>query len=254
MKKTAAVILIGDELLSGRTQDVNFQQIAIFLGAQGIEAALAKIIGDNEAEIIDSVQKLSEAYDYVFTTGGIGPTHDDITAGAVAKAMGVPLERNPEAVRAVKERFALNRPNEEVGEARLKMADIPQGAELITNLVSGAPGFNIKNVYVLAGVPLICEAMLDSLAEKGLEGGEKWLSRTLRGRGLAEGDIAEKLGSIQEAHEGMKIGSYPSFSKEDGFALRIVLRAPESLAQTLDSAQNQVADLMKSLNSTPEIE
>lgn len=253
MKKTAAVVLIGDELLSGRTQDLNFQQIAIFLSAQGIDAALAEIIGDNEAEIIDSVRKLSSLYDYVFTTGGIGPTHDDITAAAVAKAMTAPLERNAEAARAIKERFALNRPNEEVGEARLTMADIPQGAELIANPVSGAPGFIIKNVYVLAGVPLICQAMLDSLAQQGIEGGEKWLSRTLKSKSLAEGDIAQKLGSIQEAHEGVKIGSYPSFGKS-GFALRIVVRAPESLAKDLDSAQKQVSDLMKSLGSEPEIE
>ena len=255
MRKTAGVILIGDELLSGRTQDVNFQQIALFLGAQGIEVRAANIIGDIETEIISAVRAFASAYDYVFTTGGIGPTHDDITAAAVAKAMAAPLERNAEAVQAIKERFALNRPNQsgaEIGAARLRMADIPKGAQLIANPVSGAPGFIIGNVYVLAGVPLICAAMLDSIAALGIEGGEKWLQLTLKAK-LAEGDIAQKLGSIQAAYAGVKIGSYPSFSKQ-GASLRIVLRAPESLAHSLNAAERETARLMQGLGVEPEKE
>ena len=252
MKKTAGVILIGDELLSGRTQDSNFQQIARFLESMGIEVRTGLIIGDVEAEIIHSIQTFAERYDYVFTTGGIGPTHDDITAAAVAKAMNAPLVRNADAARAITERFALNRPNEEVGEARLKMADIPAGAKLINNPVSGAPGFLVNNVYVLAGVPLICSSMLDSIAQSGIEGGDKWLSRTLQAP-LAEGDIAESLGSIQKANEGVKIGSYPSFGK-GGATLRIVLRAPESLADSLQRAEQETFRLMQKLGVSPERE
>lgn len=252
MKKTAMVILIGDELLSGRTQDLNLQQIAGFLISIGVQLEEARIIGDDEGEIVAAVKGAAQRFDYVFTTGGIGPTHDDITAAAIAKAMECSLERNLEAVRMIKERFAINRPNEEAGEARLRMADIPQGALLIDNPVSGAPGFRIKNVFVLAGVPLICAAMLDSLAKHSIEGGERWISHTIKGK-AAEGDVAAALEQIQQEYEGVKIGSYPSFSKE-GAALRIVVRAPESLVSRLDLAVESVFQLMESLGSMPERE
>ena len=248
MNKSAGVLLIGDELLSGRTQDSNLVQIANFLGAIGIQLAEARVIGDLEAEIIQAVRDLAKRYDVVLTTGGIGPTHDDITAAAIAKAFNRACHRNPDAVKAIAARFALNRPGEPPGEARLRMADMPEGAELIDNPVSGAPGFRIENVFVLAGVPLICAAMLDSLINR-IEGGERWLSHTLKAK-LAEGDMAEALGNIQKARPNVKIGSYPSFGP-DGAMVRIVARAPESAAQTLQSTIAQLRELITALGAKP---
>ena len=248
MNKFAGVILIGDELLSGRTQDSNLVQIADFSNQIGIQIAEARIIADSERDIMDSVTMFSKQYDYVFTTGGIGPTHDDITASAIAKAFDRPLIRDSEAVEMIKKRFAYHRPNEPIGEARLKMADIPQGARLIKNAVSGAPGFQIENVFVLAGVPLICASMLEALTDQ-IEGGEKWISHSVKGA-LAEGDIAQQLSTIQRECGGVKIGSYPSFG-EDGMCLRIVLRAPQSAYQSHQTAIEQVRMLMKERGVQP---
>ncbi len=251
MSKYAAVLLIGDELLSGRTQDVNLRQIAIFLAQKGVEIAEARIVADKEDEIIKAVRALCDRYDYVFTTGGIGPTHDDITAAAVAKAFDRPLERNPEAAHAIERRYAAQRPGQPVGEARLRMADMPQNVRLIDNLISGAPGFEIGNLFVLAGVPVICAAMLEQLADR-ITGGARWISRTVRGQ-LGEGDIAEKLQKIQDDAPDIKIGSYPSFA--DGRpTLRIVLRAPETAHNAHKTAVQAVIALMQQLGAQPEEE
>ena len=251
MQKYASVLLIGDELLSGRTQDVNLQQIAAFLSEMGVEIAEARIVADKEAEIIKAVRQLAENYDYVFTTGGIGPTHDDITATAIAKAFGRPMERNAAAAAAIEARYASQRPGQPVGEARLRMADMPKNVRLIDNPVSGAPGFEINNVFVLAGVPMICAAMLAELADR-IQGGERWVSRTLRAR-LGEGDIAEALQQVQNDAPEVKIGSYPSFA--DGHpTLRIVLRAPESAANQHKTAIHAVSKLMRTLGADPQEE
>ncbi len=251
MPKYACVLLIGDELLSGRTQDVNLQQIAAFCAKKGVEIAEARVIADQESEIIAAARALAARYDYLFTTGGIGPTHDDITAAALAKAFNRPLERNQDAAAAIKTRYAQNRPGQPVGEARLRMADMPQNVRLIGNPISGAPGFEIENVFVLAGVPMICAAMLDELADR-IEGGERWISRTVRAQ-LGEGDIAAALREIQNDAPEVKIGSYPSFA--DGRAtLRIVLRAPESAANRHATAFEAVSKLMRALGATPQEE
>ena len=251
MSKYAAVLLIGDELLSGRTQDVNLRQIAAFLGERGVQIAEARIVADKEDEIVKAARALCQLYDYVFTTGGIGPTHDDITAAAIAKAFDRPLERNPEAVRAIERRYAQQRPGQPLGEARLRMADMPQNVRLIDNPISGAPGFEIGNLFVLAGVPVICAAMLEQLAER-ITGGERWVSRTVRGL-LGEGDIAEPLQDIQNQAPEVKIGSYPSFA--DGRpTLRIVLRAPETAHNAHKAATQAVMRLMRDLGGQPEEE
>lgn len=216
---TAAVLLIGDELLSGRTRDKNFHHIAEMMTAKGIDMREARIVGDIQAEIVAALNELRARYTYVFTTGGIGPTHDDITADAVAVAFGVGIGVNEEALALLKARYK----GGEINEARLRMARTPDGARLVHNKVSAAPGFRIENVIVMAGVPAIMRAMLDAVAPE-LEGGIVMVSETVRTNAL-EGDLGTPLGAIQENYGAdVSIGSYPFY--DDGvFGTQIVVRS-----------------------------
>jgi molybdenum cofactor synthesis domain-containing protein len=239
---SAAVLLIGDEILSGRTKDKNLGYIADFLTALGIDLLEARVVGDNEAAIIAAVNDLRSRYSYVFTTGGIGPTHDDITADAVAKAFGVPIDHDPQAVALLQAFFS--EIGREPNEARMRMARLPQGARMIPNPVSKAPGFQIGNVHVMAGVPAIMQAMLQELAP-GLARGVPMRSEAVTIR-AGEGDIAAGLGSIQKAHPTVVIGSYP-FEADDGFAAQIVVRSRDD--QALAAALEEVRKLAQSLVS-----
>src|ERR1700755_3391529 len=193
---TAALLVIGDEILSGRTKDKNIGYIAEYLTAVGIDLMEVRVVGDDEKEIVDALNALRHRYTYVFTTGGIGPTHDDITADSVAKAFGVTIDVDPRARKLMEERFASR--GVEMNEARLRMARIPAGADLVENKQSGAPGFWIGNVIVMAGVPSIMQAMLDAAAPK-LQTGVKMLSETIKGD-VREGDIGTELGEIAKLH------------------------------------------------------
>ena len=202
---TAALIVIGDEILSGRTKDVNIGTIADFCTDLGIELSEVRVVPDIEDEIVAAVNAVRGRYTYVFTTGGIGPTHDDITADAVAKAFGVALPINPEARAMLEQRWKDT--GTEVNEARLRMARIPEGASLIVNSVSAAPGFRIGNVHVMAGVPKIMQAMLEAIAPT-LEGGAKVKSVSIGCR-VGEGTIGSAFGRIQDEFPDVKMGSYP---------------------------------------------
>jgi molybdenum cofactor synthesis domain-containing protein len=222
---TAAVLVIGDEILSGRTKDKNIGFIAEYLTAIGIDLKEVRVVPDEEDEIVAGLNALRKRYDYVFTTGGIGPTHDDITADSVAKAFGVSIDVDPRAVALFKERA----PHLELNEARLRMARIPAGGELVENKVSTAPGFRIGNVIVMAGVPTIMQAMLDAVSGT-LKTGTKMLSETIKAD-AREGDIGTPLGEIAKANADVIIGSYPYFDGT-GPNTNIVVRArdPQRLA------------------------
>src|ERR1700680_1556453 len=201
----AAILVIGDEILSGRTKDRNIGYIAEYLTAIGIDLKEVRVVADEEGAIVAALNALRARYTYVFTTGGIGPTHDDITAECVAKAFGVPIDYDPRAVAIMKERYdALGT---EMNEARMRMTRIPEGAELVANKVSAAPGFWIGNVVVMAGVPSIMQAMLDDVAPK-LRTGIKMMSETVRADCRA-GDVCTELGEVAKAHPEVMIGSYP---------------------------------------------
>ena len=204
---TAAVLVIGDEILSGRTQDKNIAQIATWLDAQGIRLREVRVVPDLEDEIVAALNAVRARYDYVFTTGGIGPTHDDITVDAVAKALGVGVIIHPEA-RAILERYYGGR-GLELTEARLRMARTPDGAELIPNRMSGAPGIRIGNLFVMAGVPHITAGMLDALTGQ-LEGGAPLVAHTI-GAWSPESEVADLLRQGEKQHPGVVIGSYPFF-------------------------------------------
>jgi molybdenum cofactor synthesis domain-containing protein len=231
---TAAVLVIGDEILSGRTQDTNLNYLARFLGALGIDLAEARVVPDIEAEIVAALNALRSRYTYVFTTGGIGPTHDDITADAVAKAFGVGIDYHPEALALLGARY---KPGE-FNEMRKRMARTPDGASLIRNSVSTAPGFQIGNVFVMAGVPMIMRAMLEDV-EPRLKRGRVVVSQTIGAR-TAEGRIAAALLRIQYENPGVAIGSYPFYS-EDGSGVQLVVRgrdseAVEAASQAIEAA------------------
>lgn len=210
-KKTVhvGVILIGDELLSGRTQDSNLKDIAQFLEPLGAQVAEARIIRDDAQVISDTVSAFSERFDYVFTTGGIGPTHDDITADCIAQAFGLSIDEREDALDALRERYTDN----DLNPARRRMARIPFGASLIKNPVSQAPGFQTQNVFTLAGVPAIMRGMLQDIGHR-IKGGFPVHSITVTAPGIGEGDAAEALANIQAAHAGVSIGSYPFFNAE----------------------------------------
>ncbi|MDP3410904.1 molybdopterin-binding protein [Bosea sp. (in: a-proteobacteria)] len=233
---TAAILVIGDEILSGRTKDKNIGYIAEYLTNIGIELRQVRIVPDIEEEIVAALNALRSRYTYVFTTGGIGPTHDDITADSVAAAFGVSIDHDPRAIAMLAERF----PPDQLNEARLRMARIPAGADLIANSVSKAPGFNIGNVYVMAGVPSIMQAMLDVVAPT-LQTGVKILSDTVRA-GLREGDIGTALAEVAKAHPGVSIGSYPFFS-ETGPDTNVVVRSrdPVALATAMEAVKAMIA-------------
>jgi molybdenum cofactor synthesis domain-containing protein len=224
---TAALLVIGDEILSGRTKDKNIGYIAEYLTAMGIDLKEVRVVPDDEGEIIGAINALRAKFTYLLTTGGIGPTHDDITADCVAKALGVEISHDPRAVAMLRERYVNP---EDLNEARLRMARIPHGSTLIANSISKAPGFMCGNVIVMAGVPAIMQVMLDEIA-RSLVKGRVMASLSVDAGGLPEGAYAAALGAIQKGHEGVIIGSYPHF---DGvkFANQIVLRSrDEALLQ-----------------------
>ena len=221
---TAALLVIGDEILSGRTKDKNIGYIAEYLTGIGIDLREVRVVPDVEEEIVAAVNALRGRYTYLFTTGGIGPTHDDITADAIAKAFGVGIDHDPRAVAMLQDRYQPH----ELNEARLRMARIPDGADLVENPISRAPGFRLGNVFVMAGVPSIMQAMMDGIAPK-LETGARMIVETIEAEGLAEGIYADGLGQIASAHEGVSIGSYPSFSTS-GFRNQIVVRGKDPAA------------------------
>jgi molybdenum cofactor synthesis domain-containing protein len=234
---TAAVLVIGDEILSGRTKDRNVGYIAEYLTNIGIELREARVVPDVEEEIVAALNALRERYTYVFTTGGIGPTHDDITAEAVAKAFGVAIDEDPRALAMMMERYLPG----DLTAARRRMARIPAGADLIENPISKAPGFRLANVIVMAGVPNIMQAMLDFAAAK-LETGEKMIAETIEAGGLPEGRYGTALGEIAAAHPGVSIGSYPAFL--DGrFRNQIVVRGKD--AAKIAAAREAVLAMLK---------
>lgn len=221
---TAALIVIGDEILSGRTQDKNVAQVALWLNLQGIRLSEVRVVGDTEAAIVEAVNALRARNDYLFTTGGIGPTHDDITVDAVAAALGVPVIVHPQA-RAILEGYYATRGG--ITEARLRMARAPEGAELIENRMSGAPGIRIGNLFLMAGVPHITAMMLDALTGV-LEGGQPLLSRTIGGW-VPESEVADLLRATEKAHALCQIGSYPFF-REGRVGANFVVRSTNAAA------------------------
>jgi molybdenum cofactor synthesis domain-containing protein len=237
---TAAVLIIGNEILSGRTQDVNLAYLAKRLNELGVRLREARVVADVEAEIVAAVNACRARYDYVLTTGGIGPTHDDITAECVAKAFGVPLIRNPEAVARLERRYQPGMLNE----ARLRMANTPEGATLIDNPVSTAPGFQIGNVFVLAGIPSIMQAMFEGLKDR-LVGGAPVLSRTVSAF-VPEGTIAKGLGELQGRYADLDIGSYPYF-RQGRYGASFVLRGTDP--DRIDGAAAELRTLIASLGS-----
>jgi molybdenum cofactor synthesis domain-containing protein len=219
---TAALAVIGDEILSGRTQDRNVAQVATWLNEQGIRLAEVRIVPDNAARIVQTVNELRARHDYLFTTGGIGPTHDDITVDAIAEAFGVPVVIHPEA-RSVLEEYYRGRPGG-LNEARLRMARVPEGAELVFNPSTAAPGVKLGNVYILAGVPHIAASMLEALTGK-IEGGKPMVSVTVGAR-AAESEVADLLRETEAAHPGVAIGSYPFF-RDGGYGSNFVIRSED---------------------------
>jgi molybdopterin-biosynthesis enzyme MoeA-like protein len=239
---TAAVVIIGNEILSGRTQDTNLRDIAVTVGGWGIRVTEARVVPDVEATIVSVVNEVRARHDYVFTTGGIGPTHDDITAACIAKAFGVALVEHPEIAAIIRKREA----PPEVMTARLRMALVPEGSGLIDNVTGGPPGFFIGNVYVMAGIPTVMRAMLGSLATK-LKGGAVVQSRSITAY-VAESAIAARLRSIQDQHTDIDIGSYP-FSREGKFGTTLVARGTSEspLQETVD----EIKAMIVALGETP---
>ena len=242
----AAILVIGDEILSGRTQDTNTSYIARFLTALGIDLCEARVVADVEDEIVAALNALRARYDFVFTTGGIGPTHDDITADAVAKAFNVGIGYHPEAYALLEARY----PPGEFNEMRKRMARIPHGAALVANSVSGAPGFHIGNVYVMAGVPMVMRAMLEAIAPQ-LPRGAAVVSVTVEAA-IPEGAIAPGLAAIQKAHPATAIGSYPFY--RDGisqpFGAQLVVRGRD--LDAVEVAAQAIEALARELGAAPQ--
>ncbi len=237
---TAAILVIGDEILSGRTKDKNSGYIADILSATGIDLKEVRVVSDDKADIIAALNALRNRYTYVFTTGGIGPTHDDITADCVAEAFNVPLVENSQAIAMLLERIS----PENMNAARRRMARIPVGASLILNAVSKAPGFMIENVIVMAGVPAVMQSMLDDVLPR-LKSGVKMLSETVDTQGLKEGGYAQKLGEVQKLHPNIVIGSYPSLQADGTFQNQIVVRSKdaEELSAAIIAVKAMIVDL-----------
>ncbi|MFJ5487362.1 competence/damage-inducible protein A [Hansschlegelia beijingensis] len=236
---TAAIVVIGDEVLSGRTRDTNSGHIAETLTGLGVDLREIRVVPDEQPAIVEAVNALRARVTYVFTTGGIGPTHDDITADAIAAAFGVGIDHDPRAVAMLRERFS---DPADLNEGRLRMARIPFGAELIANPISKAPGFRLENVIVMAGVPAIMRAMLDQVAPT-LKTGEPILSETIRAD-AKEGDIATPLAAVQRAHPEVSIGSYP-FIEGNRFNTNLVIRSRDPAA--LAAAKAAVAEMLSGL-------
>jgi len=242
---TAALLVIGDEILSGRTKDKNIGYVAEYLTNIGIDLKEVRVVPDAEPQIVAALNALRARYTYVFTTGGIGPTHDDITADAVAKAFGVSIDYHPRAVEILRARLAET--GGAMNEARMRMTRLPAGAELVLNKVSAAPGFWIGNVIVMAGVPQIMQVMLEYVAPK-LRTGAKMLSETVRAD-CREGDIGTELGAIAQAHPGVVIGSYPFMDDKRGANTHVVLRArdPQKLAAAKAAVEAMLAQVQAQL-------
>jgi len=234
---TCAVLVIGDEILSGRTQDTNLRDIARYLGVIGVDLAEARTVPDVLQEIVDALNALRSRYDYVITTGGIGPTHDDITADAVAAAFGVELYEHPEISAMMEARW-----QGELNAARRRMARVPVGGDLVKNPVQGPPGFTIGNVFTLAGVPAIMRGMLEDVGPR-MRGGRPTVSRTVRVEGSGEGVIAAPLEAVAKAHPEMSMGSYPFFSA-DGYGSNLVVRS-----RAADALEGAVAELISALKA-----
>lgn len=232
---TAAVLIIGDEILSGRTQDSNLRDIARYLGVHGVDVSEVRIVPDVIEEIAGAVNQLRGRYDYVVTTGGIGPTHDDITADAIAVAFGVELYEHPDIIRKMQDKWELT-------PARRRMARIPVGGDLVQNPVQGPPGFTIGNVFVLAGVPAIMRGMLEDVGPR-LKGGAVTLSRTVRVTGSGEGVLAAPLEAVAKAHPQMSLGSYPFFTPES-YGSNLVLRSRDA-----DELASTVGELITALKA-----
>ena len=239
---TAAILIIGNEVLSGRTKDANLNWMAKRLTDLGIRLKEARVIPDVEDVIVGAVNEMRTTYDYVFTTGGIGPTHDDITSACIAKAFGAEIHRHPEA-KALLEAYI---PADRLNEARLKMADVPVGSELIENPVSRAPGFRMENVFIMAGVPSIMRAMFDSLAPL-LTGGAKVMSQAVATY-LPEGAVAEGLGQIQDRYPDADIGSYP-FYRDGKFGCTLVTRTSDEA--DLATAADEIRAMIIALGGEP---
>jgi molybdenum cofactor synthesis domain-containing protein len=241
MAPTAALLIIGDEILSGRTKDRNLGFIADFLTALGIDLEEARVVPDVESDIVAAVNALRARYTYLFTTGGIGPTHDDITSDAVAKAFGVAIDHDPRAVAILEAHYDPKMLNE----ARLRMARIPKGAELIENRISKAPGFRLGNVFVMAGVPQIMQAMLEAVGPF-LVGGEPIRSRTVKAY-IGEGDLARPLKEIQDRYPDVVMGSYP-FEEQGRYGSHLVLRSRNP--EVLDKAFRETEKMTESLRQS----
>lgn len=236
---TAAMLVIGDEILSGRTRDANMHHLAGRLTETGIDLKEVRVVSDDHAAIVDAVRALSDAHDHVFTSGGIGPTHDDITAEAVAAAFDTPIGIREDALALLEAHYA--RQGTEINDARRRMARIPEGATLIDNPVSAAPGFRLRNIHVMAGVPAIFEAMVASVLPT-LTGGAPLRSATLRiARG--EGDIAAALGSLAGASPSLSFGSYP-FMQNGVYGTNVVVRSSDeaALARAVDELKTLFPD------------
>jgi molybdenum cofactor synthesis domain-containing protein len=240
---TAALVVVGDEILSGRTQDKNIAQVATWLGVQGIRLREVRVVPDDMDAIIESVNTLRARNDYLFTTGGIGPTHDDITVDAVAQALGVEVVIHP-AARDMLDSYYATRGG--LNPARLRMARVPDGADLIPNRMSGAPGIRVGNVFLMAGVPGITAQMLDGLTGT-LEGGLPLLSTTV-GCWVAESEVAELLGETERSHEGCQIGSYPFF-REGRIGANFVIRSVDQAR--LDDCASALGASLTALGRTP---
>ena len=240
---TACVLIIGNEILSGRTQDANLAFLAQGLNDVGIRLREARVIPDDHAVIVSTVNQVRRAFDYVFTTGGIGPTHDDITAQCVADAFGVTLILHPDAKRLLETHY----PPGHLNEARLRMAMVPEGAVLLPNPISRAPGFQIGNVFVLPGVPSIMQGIFEQLKHR-LAGGDKVLSRSISCH-LSEGALAKDLGALQDRFADLEIGSYPYFRRGD-FGVTLVLRGTER--QRLATAAEELKALISRLGGDPQ--
>lgn len=237
---TAAMLVIGDEILSGRTQDKNVAHVATNLADIGIQLREVRVIPDIEAEIADAVNHCRQKFDYVFTSGGIGPTHDDITADSIGAAFGVEVDYHPEAMKILTRHYELS--GIEFNLARKRMARIPKGAQLVKNSISKAPGFRIENVFVMAGVPQIMRDMLENILPT-LSGGAKMLSKSV-GAGLPEGKVAQDLGLLQEKYPDVSMGSYPYF-KQGAVGTNLVLRSifPDKLDAAFDELKIILVDL-----------
>jgi molybdenum cofactor synthesis domain-containing protein len=242
---TACLILIGNEILSGRTQDKNLAFIAKELNELGVQMREVRVIPDIRKTIVDTLNECRATFDYIFTTGGIGPTHDDITSECVAEAFGVGMYRDPDTVELMTRRTEER--GQEMNEARLRMATFPEGSVLLKNEISAAPGYRIENVFVMAGVPRIMQAMFQE-AKSHITGGQRMLARGLA-VDLGEGTIAEGLALVQARYRDIDIGSYPQMRQEIGFRVSVVLRGPDG--DILDRAHAEIMQIMRDLGGNP---